>query len=586
MSTKNDSKIERMRHSAAHVLAMAVLEMFPDAKLAIGPTVENGFYYDVDLPRTLIPEDLPLLEEKMKKYIKMDLPFEHYDEPKAKAVEFLKKINQAYKVEMAEDLDVTEISFYKNGSAFVDMCEGPHLARTGEMGAFKLTKIAGAYWRGDEKNKMLQRIYGLCFETKAELDAFINQQEEAKKRDHRMLGQKLKLFTVSNLIGAGLPLLQPKGMILRKELEDYLWELHKDKGYLRVWTPHIAKEDLYVTSGHAAKFGDELFRVKGKEENFIMKPMNCPHHMQIFADNQFSYRDMPIRYFEPATVYRDEKSGQLGGLTRVRAITQDDGHLFCRVTQIHQEIKTIVGIIKKFYTTMGLLDGYWVRLSIRDEKKENYLGSDEVWDTAEGALRSVCEEEGLPYRIGKGEAAFYGPKLDFMFKDAIGREWQLATIQCDFNLPNRFELSYTNEEGQKERPVVIHRAICGSFERFMGIMIEHFAGAFPTWLAPVQIQMIPIAESHQAFAFELATKWRAKGIRVNIDDRNESLGKRIRESEQDKVPYMLVLGDKEIAAASVAVRNFHTKEQKVVTIADFEVTLLEEISSRALSLGA
>ena len=582
MSTKNDSKIERMRHSAAHVLAMAVMEMFPDAKLAIGPTVENGFYYDVDLPRTLIPEDLPLLEEKMKKYIKMDLPFELYYEPKDKAVEFLKKINQGYKVEMAQDLDVKEISFYRNGSVFVDMCEGPHLNSTGEMGAFQLTKIAGAYWRGDEKNKMLQRIYGLCFETQAELDAFVHQQEEAKKRDHRMLGQKLKLFTVSNLIGAGLPLLQPKGMILRKELEDYLWQLHKDRGYLRVWTPHIAKEDLYVTSGHAAKFGDELFRVKGKEENFIMKPMNCPHHMQIFADNQFSYRDMPVRYFEPATVYRDEKSGQLGGLTRVRAITQDDGHLFCRVSQIGQEIKTIAGIIKEFYTTMGLLDGYWVRLSIRDEKKENYLGSDEVWNTAEAALTSVCEEENLPYRIGKGEAAFYGPKLDFMFKDAIGREWQLATIQCDFNLPNRFELAFTNEEGQKERPVVIHRAICGSFERFMGIMIEHFAGAFPTWLAPVQVQIIPIAEAHQEFANKVAQEWRAKGMRVSIDDRNESLGKRIRESEQDKIPYMLVMGDKEIAAASVAVRNFHTKEQKVITIAEFEGMIMNEIHTRAL----
>lgn len=586
MSTKNDSKIERMRHSSAHVMAIAIMEMFPDAKLAIGPTVENGFYYDVDLPRTLIPEDLPLLEEKMKQVMKMDLPFDLYFEPKAKAVEFLKKINQPYKVEMAEGLDVAEISFYKNGDLFVDMCEGPHVNRTSEIGAFKLTKIAGAYWRGDEKNKMLQRIYGVCFETQAELDQFLHQQEEAKKRDHRILGQKLKLFTTSALVGAGLPLLQPKGAIIRKELEDYLWELHKHKGYLRVWTPHIAKEDLYVASGHAEKFGDELFRVRGKEEDFIMKPMNCPHHMQIFGDNQFSYRDMPVRYFEPATVYRDEKSGQLSGLTRVRALTQDDGHLFCRVGQISEEIKTIVAIIKSFYTTMGLMNNYWVRLSVRDDQKQNYLGEDSVWETAEGALRDVCESEQLPYKIGRGEAAFYGPKLDFMFKDAIGREWQLATIQCDFNLPARFNLEFTNESGQKERPVVIHRAISGSLERFMGIMIEHFAGAFPTWLAPVQVQLIPIAEKHHAAAFALAKQWQALDIRVTVDERNESLGKRVRDAEQEKIPYMLVMGDKEIELASVAVRSFHSKQQKVITCVEFEQQILTEIRTRALSVAA
>lgn len=583
MSTKDDSKVERMRHSAAHVLAIAVMEMFPDAKLAIGPTVENGFYYDVDLPRTLIPEDLPLLEEKMKKYIKMDLPFEHYFEPKAKAIEFLKKIKQDYKVEMAEELDVPDISFYKNGSVFVDMCEGPHVESTKEIGAFTLTKIAGAYWRGDEKNKMLQRIYGVCFETKKELDAYLHQQEEAKKRDHRLLGQQLKLFTSSVLVGAGLPLLQPNGAIIRRELEEYLWKLHKDKGYLRVWTPHIAKEALYVTSGHAEKFGDELFRVKGKEEDFIIKPMNCPHHMQIFADNQFSYRDMPIRYFEPATVYRDEKSGQLGGLTRVRSITQDDGHLFCRVSQISQEIKIIVDVIKEFYTTMGMMDHYWVRLSVRDPAhKEKYLGSDDVWNTAEGALKNVCEEEKLPYKIVEGEAAFYGPKLDFMFRDAIGREWQLATIQCDFNLPVRFDLSFTNESGEKERPVVIHRAISGALERFMGVMIEHFAGAFPTWLAPLQVLIIPIAETHYEFARKTADALRAEGIRVNVDDRNETLGKRIREAEMKKIPYMLVVGDKEMEKESVAARTLHTKKQEVVTVVEFKKMITEEVEKRAL----
>src|SRR3990172_5418150 len=583
MSTKNDSKIERMRHSSAHVLAMAVMEMFPEAKLAIGPTVENGFYYDVDLPRTLIPEDLALLEEKMKKYIKMDLSFEHYFEPKAKAIEFLKKIKQDYKVEMAEELDVPEISFYKNGSVFVDMCEGPHLESTKQIGAFKLTKIAGAYWRGDEKNKMLQRIYGVCFETKKELDAYLHQQEEAKKRDHRLLGQQLKLFTSSPLVGAGLPLLQPNGAIIRRELEEYLWQLHKDRGYVRVWTPHIAKYELYVTSGHAEKFGDELFSVKGKEEDFILKPMNCPHHMQIFADNQFSYRDMPIRYFEPATVYRDEKSGQLGGLTRVRSITQDDGHLFCRTSQMGEEFKTIISIIKEFYTTMGMMDQYWVRLSLRDpEHKEKYLGTDEVWNTAEGSLKDLCDAEKLPYKSVEGEAAFYGPKLDFMFKDAIGREWQLATIQCDFNLPIRFDLSFTNEAGEKERPVVIHRAISGALERFMGVMIEHFAGAFPTWLAPLQVQIIPIAETHHDFAKKITEDLRKAGIRVHIDDRNESLGKRIREAEVQKIPYMLVIGDKEVEKDSVAARNLHTKKQEVMTVTEFQKMIVEEVKDRAL----
>ena len=341
--------------------------------------------------------------------------------------------------------------------------------------------------------------------------------EEAKKRDHRILGQRLKLFTISPLVGSGLPLMQPKGMVIRKAIEDYLREMHADKGYDRVRTPHLAKEELYITSGHAEKFGDELFRVQGADEKFFMKPMNCPHHMQIFADNQFSYRDMPIRYFEPATVYRDEKTGQLSGLTRVRAITQDDGHLFCRVGQISEEVGTIVDIIKQFYTTMGMIEGYRVRLSVRGPEGK-YLGSDEVWEQAEGALRDASEKYELPYRIGIDEAAFYGPKLDFMFKDAIGREWQLATIQCDFNLPVRFDLSYVNEQGEKERPVVIHRAISGSLERFMGVMIEHFGGAFPVWLAPRQVTVIPVADVFNDYAQEVKTILKKQGIRADVDE--------------------------------------------------------------------
>ncbi len=402
---------------------------------------------------------------------------------------------------------------------------------------------------------MLIRIYGVAFETKEELETYFWQQEEAKKRDHKKLGRELKLFTISELVGSGLPLIQPKGMVIRKTIEEYLWSLHAKKGYKRVWTPHIAKEDLYITSGHAAKFGDELFRVQGKEDAFFLKPMNCPHHMQIFADNQFSYRDMPVRYFEPATVYRDEKSGQLAGLTRVRSITQDDGHLFCRISQINQEVGVIVGVIKEFYAAVGMLENYWVSLSVRGPEKEKYLGSDEVWQIAEESLEKAAQENDLPYKRMEGEAAFYGPKLDFMFKDSIGRQWQLATIQCDFNLPERFKLSYTNEQGQDERPVVIHRAISGSLERFMGILIEHYGGAFPLWLSPVQVKILPIADRHHEKAHELMRTLEDAGFRVEIDGAAESVGKKIRNAELEKVPYIFVMGDKEIEAGSVAVRK-------------------------------
>jgi threonyl-tRNA synthetase len=429
---------------------------------------------------------------------------------------------------------------------------------------------------------MLTRIYGLSYNTKAELDAYILQQEEAKKRDHRKIGKELKLFTLSELVGAGLPLLQPKGMIIRKEIEDYLWELHKNKGYSRVWTPHIAKQNLYETSGHAAKFGAELFRVKGGDEEFFMKPMNCPHHMQIFADNQFSYRDMPVRYFEPATVYRYEKAGQLSGLTRVRAITQDDGHLFCRVSQIGEEVSTIVSIIKSFYTTMGMMDGYWVRLSVRGDDKTKYLGTDEVWEKAENALEIAAKENELNYKVGRDEAAFYGPKLDFMFKDAIGREWQLATIQCDFNLPERFELKFINEKGVEERPVVIHRAISGSLERFMGVMIEHFAGAFPVWLSPVQVVVLPISEHQKEYGDAVFKALKDADIRVELDDSNESLGKRIRNAKMKKVPYVIVIGDKEKESGLITVEGRTEKLENIKTEVFLE-KLSGEIKNKTLN---
>jgi threonyl-tRNA synthetase len=583
----NDS-IEAVRHSLSHLLAAATLELYPTTKVTLGPAIENGFYYDMDFETPLKDEDLEPLEDKMRAILPTwKGEFAHKDVTPEEAREFFK--GNPFKLELIEEIanKGEQITLYTSGN-FTDLCRGGHAKDLSTIDplSFKLNKVAGAYWRGDEKNKMLTRVYGFAFSSKEELDNFLHLQEEAKKRDHRKLGKELKLFTISELVGSGLPLFQPKGMTIRKMLEEYLWELHKNEGYDRVWTPHLAKAELYEVSGHGAHYLADMFSVHGgtSKEDFYMKPMNCPHHMQLFADNQFSYRDMPIRYFEPATVYRDEKTGQLGGLTRVRSITQDDGHLFCRASQIEQEVKTIVGIIKKFYTTMGMIDGYKVRLSLRGETdRENYLGGDEIWDTAESALRKVCEEESLPFFEGKGEAAFYGPKLDFMFRDAIGREWQLATIQCDFNMPKRFELSFINEKGEKEIPVVIHRAIAGSLERFMGVMIEHFAGAFPVWLSPVQVKIVPIGERQFDYAREVYTALKKADIRVELDESNESLGKKIRNAKTEKIPYTLVIGDKEIEAKAVTVEGRNDAKLGQMTVEDFVVKIEKEIKERNLN---
>ncbi len=578
-------KLSNLRHTLAHVLAQAVLEKYPNAQLTLGPAVDNGFYYDIDFGADKITEDdLKTFQTSMRKNLKKWTEFTHQEVSKEEALQQF--AGNPYKEELINEISERgeKITLYTAGG-FTDLCRGGHLENPAaeiSTDAFKLDRIAGAYWRGSEKNKMLTRIYGLAFESGEALEAYLKQQEEARKRDHRKIGKEMKLFTVSDLIGAGLPLMQPNGMIIRKQLEDYLWELHKDKGYDRVWTPHIAKIALYETSGHAAKFGDELFRVQGKEESFIMKPMNCPHHMQIFADNQFSYRDMPVRYFEPATVYRDEKSGQLGGLTRVRAITQDDGHLFCTASQIGDEIKTIVGIIKQFYTTMGMMNDYWVRLSLRGDDTSKYLGSDEVWNTAEKALTDVCVELGLPYRPAKDEAAFYGPKLDFMFKDAIGREWQLATIQCDFNLPERFDLSFTNEQGVKERPVVIHRAISGALERFMGVMIEQFAGNFPVWLAPSQVAIIPVRKNHEDAARTIADSLKGQSVRTAYMNAEENMGKRVRKAKDMKIPYTLIIGDKDLEAGMVTVETRGKEQGEQMTIEAFTEKILKEIKDRSL----
>ena len=578
-------RLYKIRHSGAHVLAQAVLDMFPEAKLAFGPPVKDGFYYDFELPRPLSPEDLPILEKKMKKIQAQRQKFVAKTVNLNEAKSFYEQMNQPYKVDQIEklaEMGETEVTFYENilpqndDVKFVDLCEGGHTDHTGDIGFYKLAKIAGAYFRGDENNEMLTRIYAYCFETKQELDDHLKMLREAEKRDHRKLGKELGLYVMSELVGSGLPLFTPRGMVIRDAIQDYLWELHKKNGYGKVCTPHIAKIDLYEQSGHAAKFGDELFKVKGKDTDFVMKPMNCPHHMQIFASQIRSYKDLPIKYFEcPGTVYRDEKSGQLSGLSRVRMISQDDGHLFCAINQIEEEILTIVEIIKTFYSRLGMFEDYWVSLSVRGEDKSKYLGSEDVWSQSESALENAAKKAGLNFKRMEDEAAFYGPKLDFMFKDAIGREWQLATIQLDFNLPERFELEFVNENGEKERPVVVHRAICGSLERFMAVMIEHTAGAFPVWMAPTQLDVISVSDVFKDYTDSVVKTLREADLRVEMTDMNNSLAKNIRESEKRKVPYKIIIGEQEVKDNTVTVRQYSTGDQETMKLED----LIKKIKS-------
>ena len=619
------------KHSLAHIMAQAVKEHFPNAKLWIWPATEDGFYYDFDFWNDVISDaDLKKIEKSMKKIISQHQKFIHfyvdYDEArgilkemneefknilidrfeswdfknqeklssgkvwfsintsKGKSSEYYAKIQEYLKEKWYYDFSEMDWDQVKN-LKFIDMCAGPHIDNSDEIDAnsFKLAKIAWAYWLWDAENQQLTRIYAYAFDTAPELEKHLKMLEEAKKRDHRILWAKLKLFTISDLVWPGLPLMQPAGMVIRKEIEDYLWELHKDKWYLRVWTPHLAKEALYECSWHAGHYLEDMFKVFWwtSKEDFFLKPMNCPHHMQLFADNQFSYRDMPIRYFEPATVYRDEKSGQLSWLTRVRAITQDDWHLFCRVSQIKDEVKTITNIIKSFYTTMWMTDWYWVSLSVRWNDK-TYLWSDEVWEMAETALEEASQENNLPYKRIEWEAAFYWPKLDFMFKDAIWREWQLATIQCDFNLPERFKLEFTNEKWEKERPVVIHRAISGSLERAMWVLIEHFAWIFPLWMAPRQVIIIPVVPKFDDYAAKVEKALLDAEIRVTADYSTDALNKKIRNSEKMHNNYILVVWQEEEDNETVSVRNYKTKEQTSEKLADFISKITEEIRTRSL----
>jgi threonyl-tRNA synthetase len=554
------SQIHKIRHSLAHLLAIQVLKFDPSAKLAIGPVIDNGFYYDFKFSGEKPTEkDLKEFQKGIKKAISAGLDFIYKEISVEEAKELFK--NQIYKLELIDELEKAgeKISIYYTGD-FVDLCAGPHVLNTREINvdAFEITKLAGSYWRGDENKDQLIRIYGIAFEKAEELDNYKKMLSEAELRDHRKLGKELDLFTRSELVGAGLPLFTPKGTAMREAIVDKINSIQKRFGFQKVWIPHITKSDLYKTSGHWEKFSEELFKVRGRENEFVIKPMNCPHHTQIYASSPKSYKDLPVRYMETTTCYRDEQSGELLGLSRVISLTQDDGHVFCTPEQVEQEIKNIIQVIREFYTELELWKegSYQVSLSIHDPKNpEKYLGGEEIWNNSVNTLKKIAEEEKLPYKIYEGDAAFYGPKIDFKFKDSLGREWQLATVQLDFNMPKRFELEYTDKDGQKKNPVMIHRAIAGSLERFMSVIIEHFGGNFPFWLAPVQIKILPVAESHLEYSKQILEKLLSKNIRAELDDSSDGFGKKVRNAKKEKVPVFFVIGDAEVSAGTVTVED-------------------------------
>ena len=564
------------RHTAAHIMTAAVKMMYPAVQLGVGPWTDEGFYQDFYLgDATLSDQDFKKIEKKMRWLVNKNFEIKKHIVSHEDALKVFGK--DQFKRELIDAIvdRNEEITFYNfedsNGNAiYQDLCAGPHLNSTGEVGIFKLTKLAGAYWRGDEKNPMLTRIYGVAFENEEELEKYEEMLREAEARDHRKLGSELDLFTFSEQVGAGLPLFTPKGTFLRNKIADTIQEIQEKYGFEKVSIPHITKKDLYETSGHWEKFKDDLFHVQGKSKTeFVMKPMNCPHHAQIYASRMRSYRDLPLRYSEVTACYRDEQPGELLGLSRVRSLTQDDGHIFCRIEQVKEESRNVVHVIREFYTKLDLFkpEDFWVSLSVRDPKTpEKYLGDSKLWDKAEKMLEEVAKEEKLDYKRVEGEAAFYGPKLDFQFRDAIGREWQLATVQIDFVQPERFKLEFINEKGEKERPVMIHRAVAGSLERFLAVLIEHFAGAFPTWLAPVQVQLLPVSSEHEKHAQQLLTKINAEGGRAEILDPSETLGKRIRLSQTQKIPFAAIIGDEEVKNDTLTIRKYGEKKDTSISL--------------------
>lgn len=577
------TELEKKRHSLAHLLAAAVKKIYPDSKITLGPEIENGFYYDIDFgDETISNKELKTIQKTMKKIANSWSNFKEKKVTAKEALDFF--TGNEYKIELINEIVERgeEITLYTSGD-FTDLCRGGHVDDFSKinMSTFKLDRVAGAYWRGDEKNRMLTRIYGLAFNTKEELDEYLKMREEAKKRDHRKIGKELELFTFSDLVGSGLPLFTPKGTKIRELITEKIWELQDKFGWKRVTSPHITKKELYEVSGHWEKFGDELFKVKGKSDvEFVMKPMNCPHHTQIFKAFPKSYRDLPIRYGENGVVYRDEQAGELLGLSRVRSITQDDGHAFVTPDQIKEEVKNIVSIIKDFYTSLEMLDNnYWVSLSVMDPKTpEKYMNEDGIFEKAEAILEEIAKEENLPYKRIEGEAAFYGPKLDFQFKDALGREWQLGTVQLDFSMPRRFELEYTDHNGEKQTPIMIHRAIAGALERFMAVMLEHVAGWLPLFLAPTQIAIIPIKDDvHGEYAEQVKKALLDKDVRVELwDCDHDGFGKKVRRAKNEKLPYWIIIGDEEMEKKTITVES-KDESQKGIKLEEFIESIKDKL---------
>ncbi len=575
----NDERLHRMRHSASHVMAQAVLSLFPEAKFAIGPAIENGFYYDFDLPRSLTPEDLAVIEQRMRETVAADAPFEHEEATKEEARKLFAA--QPYKLELIDDIEGDTVSIYKQ-DGFVDLCAGPHVERTSEVKAFKLTNVAGAYWRGDEHRPMLQRIYGALFETQAELDDHLRRLEEAQQRDHRRLGRELELFMSSSLVGAGLPLWLPKGATIRRVLEEWITKEERQAGYLHVYTPDIAKRELYEKSGHWEHYNELMFPpMQLEHEEMVLRPMNCPHHILIYSSKLRSYRDLPVRIAELGTMYRFEKSGVMGGLTRVRVMTLNDAHIFCRPDQIGSEFAGVVSLMEKAYRVLGISE-YSYRLSLRDPSdKEKYVDNDAMWDLGEQKLREAMNALGLPHVEAAGEAAFYGPKVDVQIRDVLGREETLSTIQLDFHLPERFALTYIGEDGREHQPVMIHRGVISTMERMTAYLIERYAGAFPLWLAPVQAVVVPIADRHIEYAGKVAETLKQADLRVEVDDRNERMNAKIRDAQLQKVPYMLVVGDREAEADAVNVRLRSGENLGAMPVGDVLERMQREVAERS-----
>ena len=570
-----DDLLYRQRHSAAHIMAEAVLTLFPDAKYAIGPPIENGFYYDFELPRPLTPEDLEAIDALMRKSIAADKPFVKSEAPKAEARAFFAE--QPFKLELIDGIADPAVGICKHGD-FTDLCGYPHVESTARVGAFKLTNVAGAYWRGDEHRPMLQRIYGVMFPTEPELEAHLERLEDTARRDHRRLGRELDLFTSNELIGQGLPLWLPKGATVRRLLEEYILAEERRAGYEHVYSPHLGKVDLYHTSGHWEHYKENMFPPMALEhEELVLRPMNCPHHILIYAAKLHSYRELPVRIAELGTMYRYERSGVVGGLSRVRAMTLNDAHIFCTSEQIESEFAGVMRLVEKAYDRLGITD-YSYRLSLRDPADtEKYVQNDAMWEMGERVLREAMTELGLPFHEAPGEAAFYGPKLDIQIRDALGRKETMSTIQIDFHLPNQFELEYVGEDGQHHRPVIIHRGVIGTMERMVAYLIELYAGAFPLWLAPVQATLIPIADRHIDYCKEVAARLRAADLRAEVDERGERMQAKIRDAQLQKVPYMLVAGDRDIAAGAVSVRTRGGEDLGAVAIAD----LIERLQAEA-----